>query len=116
LLADVKRLRRSARSARHAYWFPLVLFSVLTFAAVPFYVMPKPPSRATTVLTGSGTQPMPWLGGAPASHSQAYLGYYWLVALLAGLTLTLFWYRRHARRIGVATPSRGYLRRPAWSR
>ena len=37
LLTDLTRLRRRARSARHAYWFPLVLFGLLTCASVPFY-------------------------------------------------------------------------------
>ncbi len=38
LLSDLARLRRQARSARHAYWFPLILFGLLTCASVPFYV------------------------------------------------------------------------------
>jgi hypothetical protein len=35
------------------------------------------------------------------------LGYYWLAALLAGLLLTLLWYRWNARRVGLQTPARG---------
>ncbi len=31
ILSDLDRLRRQARTARHAYWFPLVLFGLLTF-------------------------------------------------------------------------------------
>src|SRR6266516_1443103 len=38
LLSDLDRLRRQARTDRHAYWFPLVLFGLLTCANVPFYV------------------------------------------------------------------------------
>ena len=38
LLSDLDRLRRQARTARHAYWFPLVLFGLLTCASIPFYV------------------------------------------------------------------------------
>ena len=39
-----------------------------------------------------------------------YLGYYyWLAALLAGLLLTLLWYRRNARRVGLQTPARSYV-------
>jgi hypothetical protein len=49
------------------------------------------------------------LGGFPGFLVRNYLGYYWLAALLGGLALTLWWYRRHARRIGVKTPARGYL-------
>ena len=47
LLAEMKALRRRARTARHAYWFPLVLFGLLTCASVPFYVLPgRQPGRA----------------------------------------------------------------------
>ena len=40
LLGEMKALRRQARAARHAYWFPLVLFGLLTCASVPFYTVP----------------------------------------------------------------------------
>jgi hypothetical protein len=103
LLSEMRRLRRDARSARHAYWFPLVLFSLLTFAAVPFYVTPR---VGLNVANGSA---LPILGGNPGFLVQNYLGYYWLAALLGGLAVTLWWYRRHARRTGLKTPSRGYL-------
>jgi hypothetical protein len=107
LLAEVQVLRRSARSARHAYWFPLVLFGLLTLVAVPFYIRPQ--MRPAVTLFTPPTPYMPLLGGSPGLFNGNYLGYYWLVALLGGLTLTLFWYRLHARRIGLATPARGYL-------
>ncbi|HEY3902276.1 MAG TPA: hypothetical protein VGM14_00030 [Streptosporangiaceae bacterium] len=105
LLKEMRLLRRNARSARHAYWFPLVLFSLLTFAAIPFYVMP---TFKGGIYASAGPS-MPILGGAPGFAVQNYLGYYWLAALLGGLALTLWWYRRHARRTGLKTPSRGYL-------
>jgi hypothetical protein len=108
LLSDMRRLRRDARSARHAYWFPLVLFGLLTCAAIPFYVLPRVPQGA-----GGGFAPAapytPVLGGSAGFVVHNYLGYYWIVALLGGLTLTLLWYRRHARRIGLKTPARSYL-------
>jgi hypothetical protein len=108
LLAEVRVWRRSARSARHAYWFPLVLFGLLTLAAMPFYVLP-PTRPGISILATAPTPYMPLLGGSPGFLNGNYLGYYWLVALLGGLTLTLFWYQLHARRIGLATPARGYL-------
>jgi hypothetical protein len=106
LLSDMRQLRSQARSARHAYWFPLVLFALLTFAAIPFYVMPKP-KEGISITTGPPSLLV--LGGNPGLPLQNYLGYYWLAALLGGLALTLWWYRRHARRIGLRTPARGYL-------
>ncbi|HEX5301798.1 MAG TPA: hypothetical protein VFW50_32895 [Streptosporangiaceae bacterium] len=60
LLADMKALRRRTRTARHAYWFPLVLFGLLTCASVPFYVLPGPPAGGTGTVPGS---PLPVLGG-----------------------------------------------------
>jgi hypothetical protein len=105
LLAELKALRRRVRTERHAYWFPLVLFGLLTCASVPFYVLPGRP--------GAGFRPgrpaLPILGGWPGVTVQGFAGYYWLAALLGGLLLTLLWYRRNAGRVGLATPARGYV-------
>lgn len=108
LLTELRQLRRSARSARHAYWFPLVLFGGLTLAAIPFYLTPASEFGVSLVSAAPGPK-LPILGGDPPLLVQDYLGYYWLAALLGGLALTLWWYRRHARRIGLRTPARGYL-------
>jgi hypothetical protein len=111
VLRELAAVRRRTRSARHAYWFPLVLFGVLTCAAAPLYVSAAtPPARASTgTAVAGGTSAV--LGGTPTvlGGSGFYLGWYWLVALVGGYLLTLFWYRRHARRIGVQTPARGYI-------
>ena len=114
MLGELAGLRRRARSDRHAYWFPLVLFGVLSCAATPFY-------RSTFLLVGGvGRSPrvievalspglgMPLLGQAPFGGT-FFLGYYWVVALVGGYLLTALWYRRHARRAGLQTPSRGYV-------
>ncbi|HEY6499874.1 MAG TPA: hypothetical protein VIZ20_10640 [Streptosporangiaceae bacterium] len=109
LLGEMRVLRQRARTARHAYWFPLVLFGLLIGASAPFYLqLYLSPGRATGA-AGPGPQ-LPVLGGAfSGSAVQHYLGYYWLVALLGGLLLTLLWYRRNARRVGLQTPARGYV-------
>src|SRR6478735_6493940 len=78
LLADIKALRRRTRTARHAYWFPLVLFGLLTCASVPFYVMPSPPASGTGTVPAP---PLPILGGFGGVTAQRSLGYYWLAAL-----------------------------------
>ncbi|MEP7023766.1 MAG: hypothetical protein ABJB47_08130 [Actinomycetota bacterium] len=104
LLGEMQALRRQARDARHAYWFPLVLFGLLTCAAAPFYIVP---GRVSWV-TSSGL-PLPMLGRFAGFMVQPGLGYYWLAALLGGLLLTLLWYRRNARRVGLQTPARAYL-------
>jgi hypothetical protein len=107
LLGEMKALRRCVRAARHAYWFPLVLFGLLTLASAPFYILPG--HQAGGVVGTQGAPPLPMLGGFPAVTVQRYLGYYWLAALLAGLLLTLLWYRRNARRVGLQTPARGSI-------
>jgi len=106
LLGEVSRLRRQARARRHAYWFPLVLFGLLTCASAPFYVLPG--SRDGSFAIGGPFVPI-FAGAFPRTGWQAYLGCYWLAALAAGLGLTWFWYRVHARRVGLVTPARGYL-------
>jgi hypothetical protein len=101
LAGELRALRRRARTDRHAYWFPLVLFGLITCGAIPFYL------QGTQAGPGAPSRPaLPMLGGFLAHR---YLGYYWLAALLAGLLLTLLWYRRNARRVGLQTPARGYL-------
>ncbi len=104
LLTEVRRLRHEARSDRHAYWFPLVLFGLLTCASVPFYILPARSSagliRNVSALDAFGAFRPGW---------QGYLAYYWLVALLAGLALTWLWYRRRGRRAGLVTSARSYV-------
>ncbi len=112
LLDELAVLRRRARSARHAYWLPLLLFGVLSCAAIPLYLTAPPAAAGGT--SGSGVvmltsgPTLPVLGGAPIQGS-FFLGYYWLVALVGGYLLCALWYRRHARRAGLQTPARGYV-------
>jgi len=112
LLGEVRAIRRRSRLARHAYWFPLVLFGLLTCASVPFYVQHFP-SRSGTV--SGGTTPGPqilqsgYLGGLGLMGAPRGLPYYWLGAMLLGITATVFWYRWRGNRIGLRTPARGYL-------
>jgi len=107
LLADLARLRRQTRTARHAYWFPLILFGVLTCGAAPLYVAAAAPPPASGAY---GVAPGPiLLSGRAFGTSTFYIGWYWAVALVGGYLLTLVWYRRHAGRAGVRTPARGYL-------
>lgn len=113
LVGQMKTLRRQARAARQAYWFPLVVFGLLTAASVPFYLQPpfsQSPAGAGPSAPGGTVPgpPLPFLGGSPGLLD-SYLGYYWLAALLGGLLVTQLWYRWHARRVGLQTPARGYL-------
>ena len=96
LLADLARLRRQARAARHAYWFPLILFGLLTCGAAPLYVAaaaPPAPSGAYAAHLGPIL-----LGGSPAGGNGRYIGWYWAAALAGGYLLTVIWYRRQDRK------------------
>ena len=107
LLSDLDRLRRQARTDRHAYWFPLVLFGLLTCASVPFYV-----SYVTQIAPGRAvmwaTAPPTLLSGMQAGRNGLLLGWYWALALIAGYLLTYAWYRWHTRRVGLRTPARAF--------
>ncbi|MEV4536503.1 hypothetical protein AB0J82_22215 [Asanoa sp. NPDC049518] len=107
LLASMATLRRRTRAARHAYWFPLILFGLLVVAAAPLYV--ESTERVSMLgLPGDGP-PLAALGGDHLEQSTA-LGWYWLVALLAGYLLSLGWYHWRGERMGLRTPTRAYLR------
>ncbi|HEY2315535.1 MAG TPA: hypothetical protein VGH96_18140 [Streptosporangiaceae bacterium] len=129
MLGDVRTIRRQARRARHAYWFPLVLFGLLTCASVPFYLQRFPSGRGIHVgpiPVGSGSRPSTVRGvhsgrvaAATFLHS-GYLGglrpvtgvgnaYYWLAAILLGLAATAVWYRLRGDRVGLRTASRGFV-------
>ncbi|HEY1625918.1 MAG TPA: hypothetical protein VGG16_19180 [Streptosporangiaceae bacterium] len=99
MLAQMRALRGRARTDRHAYWFPLVLFGVLTCVSTPFYIRAQPAAGGT-----SSADVLPYFGTSSAlvSHAAAY---YWLGALLGGLVITHLWYRWHAQHTGLQTPS-----------
>src|SRR5215469_8043846 len=59
LLGEVRAIRRKARLARHAYWFPLVLFGLLATASVPFYIQHFPSGSGT--VSDLGTPGPPFL-------------------------------------------------------
>jgi hypothetical protein len=105
LLAEIGALRRGARQARHAYWFPLVLFGLLICASLPFYL------QIGDLRNGVYTQPVPlWpaLGGE-APGSRAGTDCYWLAALAGGVAISDLWYWWHARRAGLAMAHRAAL-------
>ena len=106
LLSELAVLRRRTRTARHAYWFPLVLFGLLTCAAAPLYVAAATEPARSGSYTVRNTGPM-LLGGMASGPNDFYLGWYWAAALVGGSHLTGRGYWRHARRAGVRTPARG---------
>ena len=110
LLAEVKAVRRRARFARHAYWFPLILFGLLTCAAIPFYIQRIPRKSGFIHSAKAGVRLVrgSYLSGlGPFTSSRT--PYYWLAAILVGVAATAAWYRWRGSKIGLRTPARGYL-------
>jgi hypothetical protein len=111
LLGEVATVRRRTRLARHAYWFPLVLFGLLTCASIPFYIQ-RLPARSGVYRNPSPAVPAflrsDYLGafGIPPN---LYKGYYWLAAIVVGVAATALWYRWRGNRVGLRTPARGYV-------
>lgn len=112
LLSEVRAIRRRSRLARHAYWFPLVLFGVLVSASVPFYIQQFPRGHATYSSPSGPPGPAflqsPYLGGFAVARYRG-IAYYWLGALLLGIVATVIWYRWRGNRVGLRTPAHGYL-------
>jgi hypothetical protein len=104
LLGELAGLRRQARTRRHAYWLPLLLFGLLIAASAPLYVQELDSMPAS----GAMSLPAPQLTGLGGLQS-AYVPVYWLFALTGGYWLTYAWYRRHARKVGLVTSARGFL-------
>ncbi len=111
LLGGVAAVRRQTRLARHAYWFPLVLFGLLHVRVDPFYIQHLPARPGVYKNPGSAGPAFlrsDYLGafGIPPN---VYMGYYWLAAILIGVAATAMWYRWRGNRVGLRTPARGYV-------
>jgi hypothetical protein len=111
LLGEVRAIRRRARLARHAYWFPLVLFGLLTCGSVPFYLRQFPVSGQATYFRLSGLVFLRsgYLGGYGLFEIVQGAAYYWLGAMVLGIVATVIWYRWRGNRVGLRTPARSYL-------
>lgn len=108
LLADMAALRRAARRDRHAYWLPLMIFGLLALGSAPFYVDVEA-AGPDEIRSIQQVPPLAGLGGDMLVHAAA-IGWFWLVALIGGFLAALWWYRRHALRAGVRTPTRAYAK------
>jgi hypothetical protein len=114
LLAEMAALRQRARSRRHAYWFPLILFGALICLSAPFYYPQQLPPVSGPGNARVAAGPLPsWFLRLdllrPISGGRWYTALYWLVVLACGFALTAWWYRRNGRRTGLMTSARGYL-------
>ncbi|WP_330275476.1 hypothetical protein OG205_07320 [Lentzea sp. NBC_00516] len=109
LLDELAGLRRRARDDRHGYWFPLLLFGILSFGSIP---LSQPDPHPTDHLVDGGPgwwlNPLMHLGTTYEVTHPLALELYWLGALIAGLVATVWWYRWRARRVGVETSTGTY--------
>ena len=104
LVEQLRLLSKRTSAAARAYWLPLILFGALICGSLPFYEK----------LGAQGASARFYRGGAvTATHlikaEVTALGYYWQLALLAGVLLTAWWYRWRGRHSGLRTPARGFL-------
>jgi hypothetical protein len=115
LLVEMHALRDRTSVAGRSYWLPLLLFGALICGSLPFYerLTGPRPGRAGSPAPGSclAAVNQPCHGPAGVVHLTVVtaLGYYWQVAILAGVVLTVLWYRWRGNRVGLRTPARGFL-------
>jgi hypothetical protein len=115
LLHEMHALRDRTSVAGRGYWLPLLLFGALICGSLPFYErLPQP-------RPGLAGPPAPGPCQAMVNHPchvsvgvghltvVTALGYYWQVAIPAGVVLTVLWYRWRGNRVGLRTPARGFL-------
>jgi hypothetical protein len=112
LLGELRALRDRTSAAARAYWLPLVLFGLLICGSLPFYERLRLPatSRPTTPPGCTAGQPCHITTGPHLVITKVTaLGYYWQIAIVVGVLLTVLWYRWRGDRTGLRTPARGFL-------
>jgi hypothetical protein len=113
LIEEVQALRSQASAAAHGFWLPLVVFGALICGSLPLYrrvsaVAPRPGLPPPGPCASLGNHPC---HGIVAFHVTVVtaLGFYWQLSLPAGVLLIVLWYRWRGNRVGLRTPSRGFL-------
>jgi hypothetical protein len=116
LASELRSIRDRASADARGYWLPLVVFGALICGSLPFYERLMSHFRG---LDPSG----PAAGAARCQTSQGChvvvavahmtvitaLGYYWQIAIPAGVVLVAGFYRWRGHRVGLRTPTRGFL-------
>jgi uncharacterized membrane protein len=106
LLDDLRSLRDRARADRHGYAFPLFGFAGLILLAPLAYVPAPRPDGLDTIWIDAGPFPQFVPRFANPVEYPGLVGWYWVLAIVAGLVATGWWYRRRAQRLGVETDPR----------
>jgi hypothetical protein len=103
VLETLERVRHDTRSARHGFWFPLVLFGAVILGALPFYYFSI--GQFNEAITNSGGGRPSLLDrfgfGAGASMHAWGAALFWLISIPAAYILVAAFYRIRARRTGV---------------
>src|SRR5215468_3065913 len=95
LIEEMGALRRRTRRTRQAYWFPLLVFGLIEAGSAPLYHQRVHcPEGDVCVASRPALGIGPW-------HWAVDRNPYALLGTLAGVALTIWWYRRHARWVGV---------------
>lgn len=119
LIDEMRDLGSRTRAAARNYWLPLLLFGALICGSLPFYERLRPGRASSARPVGGGAcnpalhHPCHVTIGTPSPTPHltvvSALGYYWQIAILAGVVLTVLWYRQRADRAGLRTPTRAFL-------
>lgn len=113
VLRRTRELRHQTRAAGSGYWLPLLLFGALICGSLPFYERLRQPAATSGPPAAGGCRaaaghPCHMAAGTHLT-AVAALGYYWQLAIPAGVVLTVVWYRWRGHRVGLRTPARGFL-------
>jgi len=108
-------LRDRTSVAGRGYWLPLLLFGALICGSLPFFERlqqprpglagPRAPGPCKAIVNHPCHVPV----GVGHLTVVTALGYYWQIAIPAGVALTVLWYRWRGNRVGLRTPARGFL-------
>ena len=116
LLAEMRAIGDRTSAAARGYWLPLVLFGLLICGSLPFYERLQSAGAVRHALAGFLSICKD--AGIHSCHvvvTEGYvsvvtaLGYYWQLAIPAGVVLTVLWYRWRGRRTGLRQPTYVFL-------
>ena len=111
LLVSVGTLRQRVRNDRHSFWFPLVVFGLITLLSIPlYYGWPLHFTdfhchhfhHGSTVCSGTIISHDGVLAsGFSTNQLGGWLSLFWVVSLLFGYVATIAFYRHRAVTVGL---------------
>jgi len=113
LLASVGTLRHRVRNDRHSFWFPLVVFGLITLLSIPLYygwpmrlnlgsMHCHHYANRTISCTGTGFIPQGFLTrGFFTNQLGSWLSLFWVLSMFLGYVATIAFYRHRAVTVGL---------------